>query len=407
MGKFKQTEIGEIPEGWDRMFFGEMAQLIKDGYKPHSKDDLAYIGLEHINQQILSLNSVGDSSQVESNKFYFESGDILFGKLRPYFRKVYRPSFKGVCSTDIWVVRAKEGIDQGYLYYLMANQEFINLATSGSSGTRMPRADWDHLKNTEWLVPSLNNQCAIAKILSDLDDKIELNHQMNKTLESIAQAIFKRWFVDFEFPGYEKVKFIGRLPEGWNEVALTDIVDVLGGGTPSTTEPSYWGDDLPFFTPKDVYNSCYVIKTEKNITQKGLENCNSQKYTRNTVFITARGTVGKVCMAGCDMAMNQSCYAIRGKGEKGQQYYIYHLIKSLADQLTQNAHGTVFETITTETFKRIQVVPPAQDILNRFNALVEPFYDLILSNMQETKKLVQIRDSLLPRLMSEKIRVRN
>ncbi|MCK4830145.1 restriction endonuclease subunit S, partial [bacterium] len=163
--------------------------------------------------------------------------------------------------------------------------------------------------------------------------------------------------------------------------------------------------ELPFFMPKDVSNSCYVVETEKNITLKGLENCNSQKYSRNTVFVTARGTVGKVCMAGSDMAMNQSCYAIRFKNDNTKQYYVYGLIKHLADQLTQHSHGTVFETITTDTFRKIQAVKPSQSILAMFCARVEPLYDLILSNTQVSRKLLQIRDSLLPRLMSGRIRI--
>lgn len=159
--QFSKNENGEIPEGWEDVVFAEMAELIKDGYKPTGNDDFSYIGLEHIDQQSLSLNSIGHSTEVESNKFAFQSGDILFGKLRPYFRKVYRPRFSGVCSTDIWVVRAKEGMDQGFLFYFMANQDFVDLASSGSSGTRMPRADWNHLKDTLWNIPPIGEQRAI------------------------------------------------------------------------------------------------------------------------------------------------------------------------------------------------------------------------------------------------------
>ncbi|MFO0793049.1 MAG: restriction endonuclease subunit S [Candidatus Brocadiaceae bacterium] len=188
-------------EGWKKYKLGDVARLLKKQYSPNKKDGLAYIGLEHIEQQTLRLNGIGKSSKVTSQKFRFSSGDILFGKLRPYFRKVYRPKFDGVCSTDIWVVRAKEGFEQSFLFYFMANQDFINESNSGSSGTRMPRADWDHLSKTEWNIPeSIETQRRIASILSALDDKIELNRQTNQTLEAIAQAIFKEWFVDFRFP---------------------------------------------------------------------------------------------------------------------------------------------------------------------------------------------------------------
>lgn len=184
MGKYKQTEPSEIPEGWNILHLDDVSELVKDVYRPNEQDNMHYVGLEHIDQQNLTLNSIGNSSEIKSNKFHFKRGDILFGKLRPYFRKVYRSTFDGVCSTDIWVVRSKNGTDQGFLFYFLANKDFVDLASSGSSGTRMPRADWDYLKETTWSIPSIGEQRAIAKILSDLDEKIELNRQMNKTKPS-------------------------------------------------------------------------------------------------------------------------------------------------------------------------------------------------------------------------------
>jgi type I restriction enzyme S subunit len=160
--------------------------------------DTPYIGLEHIEESNLRLVGIGRAKTVTSTKFRFSKGDILFGKLRPYFRKVIRPDFDGVCSTDIWVVRAKHGIDQGYLYYWMASNDFVYFATQGSEGTKMPRAKWEHVGRFQRIGLSEYEQRAIAHILGSLDDKIELNRKMNKTLEAIARAIFKSWFIDFD-----------------------------------------------------------------------------------------------------------------------------------------------------------------------------------------------------------------
>ncbi len=173
-------------EEWKKYKLIDFAKLVKKQYQPNPNEDLIYIGLEHIEQQSLSINGTGNSKNVISQKFKFSSGDILFGKLRPYFRKVFRPKFDGVCSTDIWVINAKKDFDQGFLFYFLANQSFIDACNSGSSGTRMPRADWDHLSETEWELPPLSKQRRIAEILSALDDKIELNRQTNATLEAIA-----------------------------------------------------------------------------------------------------------------------------------------------------------------------------------------------------------------------------
>jgi len=144
--------------GWKTKTFGKCAQLIKESYKPVQNESIPYVGLEHIEQNSLQLIGIGNSSETISHKFKFKKGDILFGKLRPYFRKVVCPDFDGVCSTDIFVVRAKEGTDQGFLYYWMATQEFVDLSDSSSTGTRMPRADWDFLCNIEQEMPEIKEQ---------------------------------------------------------------------------------------------------------------------------------------------------------------------------------------------------------------------------------------------------------
>jgi len=116
--------------------------------------------------------------------------------LRVYFRKVIKPDFDGIRSTDIWVLRAKEGINQNFLFYFLANWDFVNLADDGEGGTRMPRADWNFLKNTVWNVPPFSEQKSIASILSSLDDKIDLLHRQNATLEKMAETLFRQWFVE-------------------------------------------------------------------------------------------------------------------------------------------------------------------------------------------------------------------
>ncbi len=423
--KFKQADNGGIPEGWEEYRVGELFDLTP-GYAFKSQDFRAsgvpILKIKNVKAGRVifdDLSYVDPALAVQREKYVVRKGDLLVtmsgnridGTSETWVGKVAQ--FKEERGTyllnqRVGILRPKnQELSTAYCAYCLSSYEyqlhFINVATSSGGQANISP---DMILSVPIQLPPLLEQRTIAKILSDLDAKIELNHQMNKIFESIASAIFKQWFVDFEFPGHEKTKFVNGLPQGWKEIPLTDAIDVLGGGTPSTVESSYWVAGLPFFTPKDVSENCYVIETEKRITLKGLENCNSQRYPRNTVFITARGTVGKVCMAGCDMAMNQSCYAIRSKNASGGGYYIYHLIKNLTEQLTQNAHGTVFETITTETFRKTQIVQPSKSIIDEFDSRVEPIYDLILLNMQESRNLSQIRDSLLPRLMSGKIRVK-
>jgi type I restriction enzyme S subunit len=202
----------------------------------------------------------------------------------------------------------------------------------------------------------------------------------------MAQAIFKSWFVDFE-----------------PSKPFTEVVQVLGGGTPKTGVSEYWNGTIPFFTPKDVTTS-YVLTTEKNLTESGLCNCNSKLYPVNTVFVTARGTVGKLALAGVPMAMNQSCYALVGREGFGQ-YYVYHLALEAVSNLQHKASGAVFDAIVTRDFDSELVPEPPMESIRAFEGKVSPIYETLLNNVNESARIATLRDTLLPRLMSGELSV--
>lgn len=215
-------------KNWVKTKLGNVAEDIRILVEPTETEKYPYIGLQHIEQQSLRLNEIGASTDTISTKKVFQKGDILFGSLRPYFRKVVRPGFDGVCSTDITVIRAKEDTDTIFLYYFIANQEFIDHATNISTGTRMPRANWKVLCESEWFFPPLSTQRKIAAILSAYDDLIESNLRRIKILEEMAQALYREWFVHFRFPSHEKVRFVdsplGKIPEGWEAMTVGDLL---------------------------------------------------------------------------------------------------------------------------------------------------------------------------------------
>ena len=189
--------LGEIPATWQMSEWKEIeldniAELVKDKYTPQKGDKLHYIGLEHIQEQSLKLKGLGNSDEITSDKFHFNSGDILFGKLRPYLRKVIIPKFDGVCSTDIWVVRSKiqkYDINQRYLFYLFTSKEFVDLSDSSASGTRMPRADWKFMRNTIWDIPiNKTEQKAIADYLDRKTEQIDtLTEKKQKQIELLSE----------------------------------------------------------------------------------------------------------------------------------------------------------------------------------------------------------------------------
>lgn len=184
------------------------------------------------------------------------------------------------------------------------------------------------------------------------------------------------------------------------EVNFTDLIQILGGGTPKTGESMYWNGDIPFFTPKDV-GTPYTLVTEKTITEDGLSHCNSRLYPVNTVFVTARGTVGKIGLAGVPMAMNQSCYALVGKNLNQLLVYFYAL--KAVDSLKHKASGAVFDAIITRDFETEQIFKLSEDDTNTFIKIVKPMYQLILNNSVENQRLIALRNSLLPKLMSGEV----
>jgi len=418
-----------VPDGWQTKAFGACAELVRDTVSPENAVGLPYVGLEHIGEATLALAGHGHAEDVTSQKSRFRRGDILFGKLRPYFRKVVLAPFDGICSTDIWTVRAKPGTDQRFLFYWMASAEFVETATRASEGTRMPRAQWRFLERLEREVPGIDEQRAIAHILGSLDDKIELNRRMNETLEQIAQAIFKSWFVDFEpvkakaagrqpvgmdaataalFPDSFEDSPLGKIPRGWRVEPLSDTIELQAGGTPRTDVPDYWNGDIPWISAKDVTaaGSIYITATERSITRAGVDRSSTRVLPRDTTVVTARGTVGACALTGREMAMNQTCYSARGKPDFGSLYTFFSLRQQIA-ALRQQTHGTIFDTITRSTFSGVPVVVPPPRLRHAFEAVARPMADLMLANQQQLATLAAIRDALLPRLMSGEIRVKD
>ena len=257
-------------------------------------------------------------------------------------------------------------------------------------------------------LPPLETQNKIMDILLSIDSKIELNHRINENLEQQAQALFKSWFVDFE--PFKDGKFVdselGMIPEGWRVGYYTELVDIKGGGTPKTNIKEFWNGSIPFFSPKDIGPSCFVLNTEKYITTNGLENCNSNLFPPYSVFITARGTVGKVVMVGSEMAMNQSNYALFGK-QNISQFYVYLITLQLVSHLLKKANGAVFNAITTRDFASERIIIPFYSIIKSFSSIVKPIYENILLNEFQIKSLSQLRDTLLPRLMSGELEIKD
>lgn len=284
-------------------------------------------------------------------------------------------------NTSLYIKEYKN-VDPIFIYYFLKTLNLENYA----GGSAVPTLNRNHIHTLEVQVPcDIADQYRIASILSTLDDKIEGNLKINENLQQQAAALFDNFYDQAE-----------------TEVGFTEIIQILGGGTPKTSESTYWNGNVPFFTPKDV-GLPYTLTTEKAITAEGLAHCNSRLYPINTVFVTARGTVGKVGLPGVPMAMNQSCYALVGKDTHQLLVYFYTL--KAVDRLKHKASGAVFDAITTRDFEAENIMKLSDDDAKAFLDVAEPIYQAVLSNSIENLRLATLRDSLLPKLMSGEIDV--
>lgn len=391
--KFKQTEIGKIPEEWEIKEIGDTCQLVKNIFTPSSKDNFHYIGLEHIEQGTLKLNGVGKSSEIESNKFFFKKGQILFGKLRPYFRKVIRPNFEGVCSTDIWVINSKEGFDNSFLFYFFADKRIIDEATNSSEGTKMPRAVWSYISNLKYKFPLPPEQISIAQILSSLDTKIELNNKMNKTLETIGQALFKKWFVDN--PEKEKWK-IGKLGDiGEFKNGINYLRDEVGD------------TEFSIINVRDISNNKWILKNSLDKIRINRNKAQEYFLDEKDIMIARSACPGKISlMLGNTDNSIYSGFSIRYRLNNLENYfYLSFILENLSEEIKNFSIGTTLSSVNQETLKNIKIIIPDDKTIQEFNKIIQPIFKHISNNCFQNQTLSSIRDALLPKLMSGEMRV--
>ncbi|MDP3114370.1 MAG: restriction endonuclease subunit S [Candidatus Cloacimonadaceae bacterium] len=312
--------------------------------------------------------------------------------------------------------------DARFTYYLLKTLG-LELMNSDSAVPGLNR-DAAHLRKIPLFDKTYRH--AISQILGVLDEKIEVNRQICKTLEGTAQAIFKSWFVDFDpvlakaagkqpegmnpeiaalFPDSFEDSETGPIPKWWKFSPCLKHLSIISGGTPKTTRHELWDGNIPWYSIGDAppEHGVFVLKTEKSISQAGLESSSTRLLPVGTTIISARGTVGKLALTGVPMTMNQSCYGLVSISET--PFWSYLTIADAVDTLKQRTHGSVFDTITRETFNNLSVIDPGNCLKQVFEGIVSPLMMAICNNVAMSHSLVSIRDFLLPKLISGKIRI--
>ena len=233
-------------------------------------------------------------------------------------------------------------------------------------------------------LPSIEEQKRLVNTYKAIEDRIALKRKINDNLVDITDAIFHKMF-------------LGNKSD--SIVSFTDVVQLMGGGTPKTDNDSYWNGAIPFFTPKDTPGSPFCISTEKHLTSDGLRNCSSRLYPPFTTFVTCRGTVGNLTMAGVPMAMNQSCYALQGK-DNFSPFFVYSFTRYVIATMKKKASGAVFSALVTRDFETEKVFAPSVTDATLYQKCAEPIFTQILKNTNEIQRLSDLQNTLLAQLSS-------
>jgi type I restriction enzyme S subunit len=284
--------------------------------------------------------------------------------------------------------------DPFYVSYLLKSNEWKGFVENVSGGSAQPGANAQQLADFEFLLPPLPEQRAIASVLSSLDDKIDLLHRQNKTLEALAETLFRQWFVE-------------EAEEGWEEASLYDAIEMVGGGTPKTEVPEYWDGEIKWISGRDITpnHKSFIVETEKRITKLGLEKSATKILPGFATIISARGTVGKYCLLSEPMAFSQTNYGITPKIRECY-FFTYLLIAHSVEELQAASYGSVFDTITTNTFREHRIQIPSEGEIRDFEEKVRLYFMKMLSNSIHIRTLTRMRDTLLPKLMRGEVRVK-
>jgi type I restriction enzyme S subunit len=365
---------------------------------------------------------------------YPQVGDVVLTTEAPLGEVAQIKFLPVALAQRIVTMRGKRDLlDSSYLLYLMQSQEMQAKLLGRSSGTTVTGIKQSELRKIEVALPTLSEQRAIARILSMLDEKIELNRRTNETLESMARTLFKAWFVDFEpvrakiegrwqrgqslpglpahlydlFPDRLVESELGEIPEGWRHSTIGEEVTVCGGATPSTKELEFWeGGQYCWATPKDLSTLKFpvLLDTDRKITDTGLAKISSGLLPIGTVLLSSRAPIGYLAIAEVPTAINQGFIAMKCDGALPNVFVLPWCRESM-DAIVGNANGSTFQEISKSNFRPLRVVVPSSPLLTSYTRSAGSFYRQLAENERESRSLAQLRETLLPKLISGELRI--
>ena len=324
-----------------------------------------------------------------TEEYLYDQPSIVIGRKGAY-RGVHLARKPFYVIDTAFYTKAKNGnTDNLFLYYWFKGVDIDAM----DSGSAIPSTSRDEVYDLDIALPPLPEQKAIASLLAGLDDKIDLLHRQNKTLEAMAETLFRQWFVE-------------EAGDDWPEKTLNEILTTKGGTTPSTKIPEYWNGSIHWTTPRDLSNndSIYLFDTARKITEEGLAKISSGLLPKGTLLLSSRAPVGYLAFSEVSLAINQGYIAIIDN--KGfSKHFIFLWLKTNMEYVKSYANGSTFQEISKTTFKSLQLLVPPEEKRREFDEIIMPSFEKIRLNVRQIRTLEKLRNTLLPKLMSGEVRV--
>lgn len=354
-------------------------------------------------------------------KFSLVKNDILLARTGNTIgvATIIKENLNAVFNNGLIRLKINDHFNASFIYYLITSALFKGFINQISGGTStQPNVKIQHV--LQFLIPDipLEIQNKISSILETLDEKIKLNNKVISNLEQLSQTLFKQWFIDFEFPNEEGKPYkssggemveseLGEIPKGWCVSEIDNLGTIIGGGTPSKKYDEYYTNNgISWITPKDLSNdkNTFIYKGAIDITELGLKKSSARILQKDTVLFSSRAPIGYIAIAGKEVTTNQGFKSI--VPDKGySSYFIYHLLKFKLPMIEAAAGGSTFKEISGKGLKEIPVTLPTVELVNIYKEIVEPLFLQIQTLEKENQNLQQLRDTLLPKLLSGEIEI--
>lgn len=412
MSEWKEYKLGEVADVTSsrRIFLSEYVTNGIPFYRSKEIIEKAYG--ENVSTELFITTE--KFAELKLNSGAPENGDLLISAVGeragiPYF--VYNDGdFYFKDGNLIWLRNFKPTVDSKFLLYYLNSDAGQYLLESTMIGSAQKALTIIGMKGIAINFPSLSEQQSISAILSSLDNKIDLLRRQNQTLEQLAQTIFKQWFVHYQYPDatseMEETE-LGTVPKGWRVSKIGDEVETLGGGTPSTEEEEYWKDgNINWYSPTDLTkaNTLFSLGSGTKINEAGLRSSSAKLFPAYSLMMTSRATVGVIAVNTTEACTNQGFITII-PNQNIHLYFLYCWLHLQLKKINNLASGSTFPEISKSDFRSLDVILPSHKIMNDFKEVAQPIFKSIENNQKEIQTLTQLRDSLLPRLMSGRLRV--